>query len=120
MATKCVNFAALAKNQIIIEQPTITVDALGAPIKTWTTIATVWAMVKAVKPRFETIAQQQVQDTRVIAFTIRYMAALMPPSTATQCRLTFKGRVMPIVDCFDNDGLGKFLEIYAMEGNPAL
>lgn len=61
--------------RVVIKTATAVLDAAGQSIKTWTTLATVWAKRVDVKGQ-ERFAAQQRLATRTTTYRIRWLAGL--------------------------------------------
>lgn len=64
-------------HRITIQQATVTQDAYGEPVKTWGTLATVWAAVEPMIGR-EYLAVQQLQSAANVRIRIRYRPGITP------------------------------------------
>lgn len=64
-------------HRITIQQATVAQDAYGEPVKTWGTLATVWAAVEPLIGR-EYLAVQQIQSAVSVRVRIRYRSGITP------------------------------------------
>lgn len=68
--------------RIVIKAPVTTSDAMGGPVVTYTTLATVWAEKKDTGGR-EFMAAQQVNAEVTTQFRIRYRSDVTPEHRVT-------------------------------------
>lgn len=56
------------RHRVVFQTPTITLDDLGEPDKSWSTLCTSWALVQAIKggERFAANQLQSDIDTRIV------------------------------------------------------
>lgn len=83
------------RNLITIEQLTVTKDAFGAPVETWTTFATVWAKIEALSGS-ELIAARQLYTSEIYTVQIRYLAGV-----TQKHRINYQGQYWDIVQVND-------------------
>lgn len=69
--------AGLLDRRITIQSATITQNAIGEAITSWTNFATVWASVEPISGR-EFWAMQQVHAEVTVRIRIRYLPGLLP------------------------------------------
>ena len=88
-------FNSKARNRIIIQSPTETVDAYGARTTTFATQSTVWAQIIPNSGR-EIFAQGAVQSRYTHKIIIRYQAALKNITAISDYRVSFDGRLFEV------------------------
>jgi SPP1 family predicted phage head-tail adaptor len=99
------------RERITIEQRSAGVDALGQPLTTWATVATVWAKAEPLRGR-EFFAAGQLQGELSVKFTIRHRA-----DVAETMRVLWRGQAHEIVAPPINvDGARDALELMCMQG----
>lgn len=80
--------------RVVIESRSLTQDALGGPVESWSTFATVWGQV--VEMRGWEVSANRILQTAAVRQTllrIRYLSGV----TATM-RVKFRGRTMQIAN----------------------
>lgn len=88
--------------EIVIESATSTVNAIGEPVETWATFASVWAEVKplSASERFRSEARH---SARVSTFSIRWLAGVLPTMRIKYENLYW--RILGIAELGRRDGL---------------
>lgn len=101
---KCGEFPAKAKNRIVIQSRGDASDDYGGSAVTWSTLATVWAIIEPMSGR-EVLQSEQLQSRVTHKVTIRYNATLKSTATGAKYRISYDGRLFPIkfVQNFDED-----------------
>lgn len=94
------------RHRITIQQLTTTKGDRGGVVKTWTTLATVWAQ-KVHQSSREFFAAQKVNAETTDLFIIRYLAGVN-----AKMQVVYDGRTYDIVGANDQDG--KRRELYVM------
>lgn len=102
--------------RITIERATVSIDAYGAPVASWSSVAVVWANYKPLSDR-EVWAAAQVSSEATARFTVRYSPVVASISPAD--RLVMDGRRFGITGVKDLGRL-KWLEITASAKDDAL
>ena len=92
---KCLDFASLADERVVIQNPVEATTDYGGQSITWTTENTVWAIIKPITGH-DTFAQQVTQSRVTHQFIIRYIAAYSDTADAAKRRITFDSRVFTI------------------------
>ncbi len=108
-------FASRANKRITIEQLAVTHDSLGDSVESWTTLATVWAIMEPKNSR-EANEQRQLQGRTVHKITIRYRADMNPAQTGTRRRIAYGGRLFNITGVINPEEDDEFLELTCEEG----
>lgn len=85
------------RNQIVIEQKSVTRDAYGAEVVSWVTFATVWASYQTITGR-EFFAAAQVNSTVTAKFGIRWLE-----NVTTAMRVSYDSKLYNIVAILDSD-----------------
>lgn len=100
------------RHRITIERAADGVDGFGQPVKTWSTLATVWALVQPLRGGERFSAQQTVAnvDHRIITRYRSDLAELTPKD-----RITWGGRVFDVTAVINRDHRNRELEILARE-----
>lgn len=99
--------AGLLDQRVTIQQKSITRDAYGAEVITWTDVATVWMMAETLSGR-EYIAMRQAQSDVTTRFRCRYRAGI-----TTAMRLLWRSQPFNITEVIDRNGRKAELEILA-------
>lgn len=93
--------AGKLRHRIEIQQKTITQDAYGAPVITWTKFADVWASVEPLNSR-EFFAAQSVQSEVSGKIILRYLYGI-----TTKMRVVHAGEVYDITGALNDGKSGK-------------
>jgi len=105
----CVGFAQQATSQITIQTPTATVTELGGRDVTFSTLATVWAILTPKSPR-EIIASGGLAVRVTHEAVIRYRSDMANPANTGALRVSMGDRVfgvrgsVPVGDDMKKDG----------------
>ncbi|HEY1182232.1 MAG TPA: phage head closure protein [Rhodocyclaceae bacterium] len=102
--------AGQLRDRITIQQRTVTRGSMGAPVDTWTDVATVWAQFDPLRGR-EFFSAKQEQTENSVRFWIRYRAGI-----ETKMRIVFAGKHYDIEAVIDARGRRQMLEIMTREG----
>lgn len=96
--------------RVVFQTATVSQDAYGEPDKTWSTLATAWALVQPLKgkERFEAARMQEDVEYRIVT---RYQNALS--SLDSGDRATWGGKTFDIRSVIWRDHTSKELEILA-------
>ncbi len=89
-----------------------TQNALGEPLVTWVSEATVWAAIEPATGR-EALAAMQVGVEAPVAITIRFRPGVTP-----QSRLRTDTAIYEIQSVRDVDGRGRALELFCLARHP--
>lgn len=79
------------RNRIVVQDKSVTQNAYGEEVITWTAVASVWAAIEPLMGR-EFMAAQQVQAEVTTRIRLRYISGLAP-----EMRVLFGGRVFEIL-----------------------
>lgn len=85
--------------RITIEQPTSTANAVGEPVLSWTTFATVWAAVDSLSAR-ETERFAETVGFMTHRVRIRYLSGL-----TSAMRIKYRDRILEIGQVLERDRL---------------
>ena len=85
------------RDRITIEQKSVTQDAEGGEVVTWTTFAIVWASKTSITGR-EFFAAQQVSSTVSTKFGLRWLDGV-----TTAMRVSYDSKLYNIVAVLDTD-----------------
>lgn len=98
--------------RVVFQSHTVTQDATGEPDKTWTTIATQWALVQPLKgsERLRANETQAELTTRIVTRNSSQLNALTPGD-----RATWSGRTYDIRSVIHRDHRRKELEVLCTE-----
>lgn len=103
--------AGALRTRVFIEQQTTTQDAVGQPVNTWTTLATVWAEIRY-RRGMESIQADSMTSVVMVKIRIRYRedvtAGMRVKSAGTTYNVT---AVMP--DAVTKDFLDLACEVVA-------
>ena len=88
-------FQSVAKNRIVIQKPTETVDAYGARTVSFSTQSTVWAQIIPNSGR-EIFAQGAIQSRYTHKIIIRYQSDLKNITAISDYRVSYDGRFFGI------------------------
>lgn len=106
-------FSAM-RQRISFQSASLTPDGGGGGAMTWNTVATVWANIEAVR-RSGIIQERQqngqLQDTRLLEITTRYISGITPAM-----RILYGSRIFNIRSVTDVNERGVLLKIIAEEG----
>lgn len=97
--------AGKLSERIAIEEKSVTRDALGGEVVTWTTYATRWAEVAPIRGR-EYVALRAAQSDVVIRFRLRHLSGVNPAM-----RVSWNGGTYNIVEAIDVGAGGVELEL---------
>lgn len=97
--------AGQLRNRITIEQYTSTRDTMGGEVKTWATVATVWAS-KAHQTSREFFAAAKVNAEITDLFIIRYRSGITP-----KMRISYDSKYYDIIGADDPDGRRRELHL---------
>lgn len=89
--------AGKLRHQVTIQQATETRNTLGEAIRTWSTVATVWASVEPLRGR-EFFDAEQVQSEISQRVRMRYRSGIKPTM-----RLLYGSRILQIQAVIDVD-----------------
>lgn len=118
----CGEWRSKASHRIVIQSRSTVVDDYGAFTNTWVTQSTVWATIEPLSGR-EVFLQQQQQSKVKSKFTIRYQSALKDTATTGAYRISYDGRLFPIVyvrnleEDFKNEGT-QYQQLFVEENAP--
>lgn len=101
----------LLDRRITIQTPSDTLNALGEPVKSWTSYATVWAAIEPISGR-EFWAMQQVHSEVTVRIRIRYLSGVLP-----KMRISSGGSKVYNIEAIINPGeKNGHLELMCSEG----
>ena len=102
------------RHRVVLQTPTVTQNAYGEPVQSWSTIVTVWARVEPTsgKERFAAMQQQSEIDHRIVC---RYQSALS--TLAADDRATWNGKTFDIKSVINTDERNIELQIFARINN---
>jgi SPP1 family predicted phage head-tail adaptor len=104
--------AGKLRHKLTIQQKTITTDAFGGAIETWSDMAVnVWASVEPLSGR-ELATAQSVYAETTVKITMRYLSSVIPAM-----RIVFEGRFYNIQSVVDVDMRHRELIILCSEGS---
>jgi SPP1 family predicted phage head-tail adaptor len=87
--------AGRLSERITIQQKTVSRDAFGAEVITWSDVATVWAEANPIAGR-EYVALRQAQSDISLRFRLRYLAGI-----TTAMRVLWEGKNWNIVEAIN-------------------
>jgi len=99
--------------RVTIQSKSVTRDAYGAEVITWTDVATVWMEVQPLSGR-EYVAMRQAQSDVTTRFTARYRSGM-----TTAMRLLWRATPYNITEIIDQGAEQRSLEILAFAEAPA-
>ena len=100
----------MLRHQVSLQSPTNTTDTGGGAVKTWTTLAKLWANIKPVSGS-EKYRQGQVQETATHHVTIRYRSDI-----GTNYRLVYESRNFNIKHIRNIDERDRYMLLVCNEG----
>lgn len=103
--------AGKLRHRVTIQRATVTLQAGGAPVRTWSTVATVWAQVRTVsggEQRNE--GADQVVASLFYAVTIRHKDGLEPTM-----RVLWDGRELEVTAIQEPDNRQRMLTLLCSE-----
>jgi SPP1 family predicted phage head-tail adaptor len=98
------------REQIVIEQAAKAQDTAGQEIRTWSTLATVWAAFEPERGREYTTSRTQV-DEQPVLFRIRHRS-----DVDAGCRVSFGGKVYDILSAMQADGQRAEMHLFCSAG----
>jgi SPP1 family predicted phage head-tail adaptor len=102
--------AGRLRNQVTIQTPTETRSGTsGQVVKSWATLATVWAGIEPLSGR-ELIAAGAEQSEHDIRIVCRYL-----PDLTTRCRVLFGARIFQILGVINRNERGAEMELRCTE-----
>lgn len=101
--------AGALDQRVTIQQVTETQDAAGGLVKAWSTFATVWARVEAIRGN-EYFDAQVVQADLSHKLTIRYLSNVVP-----KMRISYGSRTLEIVSVLDDTNRRAWLTLMCVE-----
>jgi SPP1 family predicted phage head-tail adaptor len=102
--------AGKLRHRLVIQRATTTQGSTGQPVKTWTTLATVWGDVKGIESDETEGGEKQTLAIAKYDILIRYFAGL----TALD-RLIHDGKVLEIASTPVEDGRKRWMTLQARE-----
>lgn len=102
--------AGRLNQQIVIQSPTTTQNAIGEPVTTWVEVATVWAAIEDMTGR-EFQAAQAAQNGVETRIRVRWRDGLTPTMRALA-----GGRIYDIQAVLDRDGRKTELQLMCRRG----
>lgn len=119
---KCGQWRTKATHRVVIQEISESGDDYGGFSNSWVTQSTVWAAIEPLNGR-EVFLQQQNQSRVKSKFIIRYQSALKNTATTGAYRVSYDGRIFPVVylrnleEDFKNEGK-QYQELYVEENAP--
>lgn len=105
--------AGRLRRKITIQQQSITQDAVGQPVDTWSDVASVWAGVEDIS------ATETVRDGAFSAQVTTRVETRYRTGITAGMRITYDGRTLEIVaPPIDSEGRTRRLEILCKEVTP--
>ena len=100
------------RSRVVFQRATVSQDAFGEPDKTWTTLATQWALVQELKGRERQGANETMGEvtTRIVTRNNTTITSLAPGD-----RATWSGHTYDIKAVIPRDHRRSELEILAIE-----
>ena len=103
------------RHPVRIEQRSLSVDAVGQQLTSWTTLLTTWAKLEPSSGgEQEKAGESRARISHTV--TIRHQGAFDDPRLAAKCRILFKGRYLDIVNCRNLEERGRFDVLDCIEG----
>lgn len=98
------------RDQVVIQSVSTTYDTMGAPVETWSTLATVFAAVRPQRYTSGVEALVQAMGRETVATT--YTVTVYWRDDVTELnRLTWNGKTLDINRVIDPDGKRTWLEL---------
>lgn len=104
--------AGRIRHKVTFQRATVTQNTLGEPVRTWSTLATVWASLEPTGGK-EKYAAMQVQGEVISLIICRYQSALS--DLAINDRITHGSKVYDIKSVINVDERNIQLEIFAKQ-----
>ncbi len=101
--------------RITIQQCVITQDDSGAPVSTWSDVATVWAHVHPLSGRELQIAQSTYAEVSH-QIVIRYLATFANSLAVAAMRVVYSGRYFNIIASIDVEEAHYWIVLSVSEG----
>lgn len=103
--------AGLLDQRIVLEQKSVTRNAIGEEVETWATFATVWARYRPAKVG-EQVAGAQLQAEHEAVFRIRWLSGVDP-----EMRVVWRGQRYELAGpALIADSRTKELDLYVRSG----
>lgn len=106
--------------RIAIQEKTVTYNADGQPIESWSNVALIWARIES-QTATERFAAQQQYATVDTLFRVRWQEAITPTLTPQSNRILYRDRVYDLLGVVE---IGRKVEAHlptvgrAQEGTP--
>lgn len=107
--------AGILRQRITLQAPVITTGEIGGPLKTWASVATVWADINPLTGR-ERLQAAALKSEVSHEITIRWQAALADPQAVAAMRIVFGTRIFNIHASMNQDERNRVLVLLASEG----
>lgn len=85
------------RHTIQIQNKSVSLDAYGQQVNTWTTLVTTKASIRAAGRSSEKVSSGQITSSLTHTIATRYQAALGEPIAMAAMRILFNGRVINIL-----------------------
>ena len=85
------------RHTIQIQNKSVSLDAYGQQVNTWTTLVTTKASIRAAGRSSEKVSGGQITSSLTHTIATRYQAALGEPIAMAAMRILFNGRVINIL-----------------------
>lgn len=102
-------------HRIALQRATTTVDALGAPSRTWLPVKTVWASITPISAR-NLIVAQRISTEITHEITVRYLPLFSDLRDLSNYRALYKSRIFKIHGGINEDEKKVIVTLYASEG----
>ena len=107
--------AGQLNRRITVQQQSSAQDSYGAPVRTWTDVATVWADIQPLSGRELESAQRMASEVSH-QITVRYQAPFTDTRAVAAYRVRYKGRVFNLHAALNEDEANVLITLLASEG----
>lgn len=97
------------RHRVTVQSLTVTQDEYGAPVETWTTMATVWVSIEPLEGR-EYFAARQVNAEVTGRIRMRYLPGVLP-----SMRVLYGTRTFNILSIINPDERKRMTELMVQE-----
>ena len=105
------------RHTIQIQNKSVSLDAYGQQVNTWTTLVTTKASIRAAGRSSEKVSGGQITSSLTHTIATRYQAALGEPIAMAAMRILFNGRVINILSARILEEKNQWIVFECVEGS---
>lgn len=105
------------RHTIQIQNKSVSLDAYGQQVNTWTTLVTTKASIRAAGRSSEKVSGGQITSSLTHTIATRYQAALGEPIAMAAMRILFNGRVINILSARILEEKNQWIVFDCVEGS---